>query len=187
LGYVPVDVTPETGAGTSKLGELFYSASLSFFGKNSMTISTGSERRSGEDRRIGKGPLRSRLRFDGMRQSVRRMADRRRPVALDRYNPSLFVAIMIVLSLCLLDAMLTLMLIDRGAYELNPLMAYYLTDGPRVFLLVKYGLTALAVLLIVLADHTLPARYRMPVGILPIMGAFLGGVVIWELCLLSGW
>jgi hypothetical protein len=152
-----------------------------------MAINTDIERRSGGDRRICKGFFGKPLRFEGKRRSVRRAADRRRLVALDRYRPSLFVAAMIVLSLSLLDAMLTLMLIDRGAYELNPLMAYYLTHGPRIFLLVKYGLTVLAVFLVVLADHTLTTRHRMFAGILPVIGTVLGGVVIWELFLLSGW
>lgn len=152
-----------------------------------MAIHTGIERRSGKDRRICKHFFRKRLRFEGKRQSVRRASDRRRFVALDRYKPSLFAAVMIVLGLSLLDATLTLILIGRGAYELNPLMAYYLTHGPRVFLLVKYGLSVSAVFLIVLADHALTTRHRLFAGILPVIGTVLGGVVIWELCLLSGW
>jgi hypothetical protein len=93
---------------------------------------------------------------------------------------------MIVLSLSMLDAMLTLMLIDQGANELNPLMAYYLAIGPRVFFLVKYGLTVLVILLIVLADHALKDRFRLFAGLLPVVVTMMSCVVIWELWLLSG-
>ena len=87
--------------------------------------------------------------------AVRRTEDRQRIVALDRYQPSLFAGIMLVLCLSLLDAMLTLILIAQGARELNPVMQFYLSHGPQVFLLVKYGLTAFSVIIIVLLKESL--------------------------------
>jgi hypothetical protein len=146
----------------------------------------GLERRSGQDRRERSFPLLKKLYFKGMRISVRRAADRKRIVALDQYKPSLFIGIMIVLSLSLLDALLTLILIAQGARELNPVMRYYLSHGPQVFLLVKYGLTALSVLIIVLLNETLITRYRIGTGmLLHVFTALFGSVVIWELYLLS--
>jgi hypothetical protein len=152
--------------------------------RESMAINAGFERRSGNDRRKRKHPSPKRMCFKGMRQCVRRAEDRRRIVALDRYKPSLFVAIMIVLVLSLSDAMLTLMLTSRGAEELNPLMAYYLTLGPHVFLLVKYGITVLSLLIIVLTHQALIAHNQLFAGILPFYVTLLGCVVIWELYLL---
>ena len=93
---------------------------------------------------------------------------------------------MIILSLSLLDGLLTLILIAEGARELNPVMQYYLSHGPEVFLLIKYGLTALSVLIIVLVKETLITRYRIGTGILlHVFAAFFGSVVIWEFYLLS--
>lgn len=120
-----------------------------------------------------------------MRTSVRRMADRDRIVVFDRYRPSLVILALTVMALSLLDAVLTLTLIAQGAHELNPVMRYYLTHGPRVFLLVKYGMTALSVLIIVVAYETITTRYRLCAGILPICAATFGGVVIWEVYLLT--
>lgn len=146
----------------------------------------GLERRSGQDRRENGLPVFKRLYFKGMRSSVRRAGDRQRIVALDRYQPSLFVGIMVVLCLSLLDAMLTLILIAQGASELNPVMRYYLSHGPQVFLLAKYGLTALSVLIIVLLKESLITRYRIGTGmLLHVFAAFFGSVVIWEFYLLS--
>ena len=144
------------------------------------------DKRSGQDRRDNPMPLFKRLFFNGMRELVRRAEDRKRIVALDRYQPSLFIGIMIILSLSLLDGLLTLILIAEGARELNPVMQYYLSHGPEVFLLIKYGLTALSVLIIVLVKETLITRYRIGTGILlHVFAAFFGSVVIWEFYLLS--
>ena len=146
----------------------------------------GPERRSAEDRRR-KQPLRiNNLILKGKRRSIRRAADREKIVALDYYSQSLFIGIAIVLGLSLLDALLTLMLLAKGAQELNPVMAYYLTHGPRVFLFVKYGLTALSVWLIVLLNDTLASRYRIGSEmVLHVFAAFFGSAVLWQLYLLS--
>ncbi len=151
-----------------------------------MTRVAGLERRSGQDRRENERPVFKKLYVKGMRESVRRTEDRQRIVALDLYKPSLFIGIMIVLCLSLLDALLTLMLIAQGARELNPVMQYYLSHGPQVFLLAKYGLTAFSVLIIVLLKESFITRYRIGTGmLLHVFTAFFGSVVIWEFYLLS--
>ena len=146
----------------------------------------GLERRSGQDRRDRQEPLLKGLFFSGVRESVRRAEDRKRIVFLDRYDPSMLIPIILVLILSLLDAALTLILIARGARELNPVMQYYINHGPKVFLLVKYGLTAASVLIIVLIYESLASRYRLRSTILPVFAAVFGCVVLWELYLLFG-
>jgi hypothetical protein len=151
-----------------------------------MRETTRPERRSGEDRRKRNRSFLKDLILIGKRRSIRRAADRRKIVALDQYSPSLLFGILSVLSLSLLDALLTLILVSRGAHELNPIMAYYLSHGTLAFLLVKYGLTALAVILIVLLNEALAARYRLGNGIvLHLFAACFGSVVIWQFYLLS--
>jgi hypothetical protein len=150
-----------------------------------MTSHDRLERRSGQDRRDHQMPIAKRLFFQGIRESVRRAEDRKRIVFMDRYKPSLLIGTMIILSLSLLDALFTLILIEQGASELNPVMRYYLSHGPQVFLLVKYGLTAFSVFIIVVAHENITHRYRLSAGIFPLFAALFGGVVIWELYLLS--
>jgi hypothetical protein len=151
-----------------------------------MTLLAVLERRAGRDRREHRLPFFKMLYFKGMRTSMRRAEDRRRIVAFDRYKPSLFIGIMIVLGLSLLDALLTLILIAHGARELNPVMRYYLSHGPQVFLLVKYGLTVSSVLIIVLIKESLLTRYQIATGkLLYVFAGFFCGVVIWEFYLLS--
>jgi hypothetical protein len=120
-----------------------------------------------------------------MRAGGRRAVDRRRIVVFDRYPPSLILLSAVVLMLSLLDAVFTLILIAQGAQELNPVMNYFLSRGPHLFLVVKYGLTALSVLIVVVAHEAILSRYRAGVGILPVFAALFGAVVVWELYLLS--
>ena len=150
-----------------------------------MTHYSGIERRSGEDRRQYPRPSLRGLFYRGMRETARREEDRRRIVTFDRYQPTLLIAVGLVLALSLLDALLTLVLISQGASELNPVMHYCLSHGPEIFLVVKYGLTALSVMIIVIAKEPITVRYRSSTGILHLFAAVFGAVVIWEFYLLT--
>ena len=142
------------------------------------------ERRTGQDRRLSQIKFYKFFLFGGNRRMVRRVDDRKRITILDLYEPTLLFSVMTVLCLSLLDGMLTLLLVARGAVELNPVMQYYLTLGPATFVLVKYGLTALALLLLVVL-HTIAYKdHRIGIYLLPFCKLTFGSVVIWELYLL---
>jgi hypothetical protein len=85
--------------------------------------------------------------------------------ALDWHHPQwLAVAMLIVLFSCA-DAFLTLMLIDRGAYEVNPLMAPLVGGSALAFAMVKIGLTSGGVILLTLLAR-MKAFGRLPVSLL---------------------
>jgi len=140
------------------------------------------ERRSGKDRRQ-KG-------FKGIfyyrrRRFVRRASDRRKIVLLDKYNGSVLGLMGVVLLLSLIDAWFTLILIDRGAVELNPVMDFYLKLGPAIFVWVKYMLTAVSVSLIVVFNYAFIPSFKIVVG--DLLKLFVGGfaaVISWEVFLL---
>jgi hypothetical protein len=142
------------------------------------------ERRSGQDRRQSQVRWYKFFLFPGNREMVRRVADRKRIILLDRYDPSLLFSVMIVLCLSLMDGTLTLLLMARGALELNPVMRYYLTLGPVTFLMVKYGITALALLILVGLHNITFSDHRIGIFLLPFCKLTFGSVVIWELFLL---
>lgn len=149
-----------------------------------MNQDLASERRSGKDRRQRQTRWYKFFLLGGNRQKVRRIDDRKRVIMLDSYEPALLFSIMTVLCLSLMDGTLTLMLIARGAVELNPVMRYYLTLGPATFLAVKYGITASA-LLILVGLHTITfADQRVGIFLLPFFKLTFGSVVIWQLFLL---
>jgi hypothetical protein len=151
-----------------------------------MTVYNGLERRSGKDRRKGQFSALKKLFSKGSRESMRRAEDRNSFVVFDRYKKSLVVAILIVLSLSLVDALLTLILISHGANEFNPVMQYYLNCGTDEFVLVKFGLTLFPLLIILFAKEALITRYHINVSIFfHLFAAFFVLVIVWEIYLLS--
>ncbi len=106
------------------------------------------EKRSSIDRRKKNSPLFSKYLLVGRRTKPRREADRLRPQNVDRYSSKILAIIIGILALSMLDALFTLFLIDNGAKEVNPLMAYYLDLSPELFVFIKYFLTSAAVVLI---------------------------------------
>jgi hypothetical protein len=105
--------------------------------------------------------------------------------AVDWHHPQwLAVATLIVLCCCA-DAFLTLLLLGRGASEVNPLMAPLVGGSSLVFALVKIGITSTGVVLL-----TQLARIRafggLPVGvILYCVLALYCALIVYELRLLD--
>ena len=144
---------------------------------------TISERRSGQERRKSQKRWHKFLLFGGNRQMVRRVNDRRRINLLDRYKPTLLFSFMTVLCLSLIDGTLTLILVEQGAQELNPVMRYYLAHGPATFLMTKYGVTALALFVLVVLHNNIVSGHRIGF-LLPFCKLTFRSVVIWEIFLL---
>ena len=143
------------------------------------------EKRSGKDRRTHRFPKLKYLLFAGRRSRARREEDWPNAFYFDRYSSSIFAAIVLILLLSVLDAVLTLYLLDHGSRELNPIMSYFLKYGPFVFMGAKYFLTCLGVVLLLLFRNTLRKRSVTHARNIfsYIIGAFTT-VVIWELCLI---
>jgi hypothetical protein len=99
------------------------------------------DRRSGKERRAKRGFRFKKLFMNGRREEIRRRDDQSKIFLVDRYSSSIFAAIVLILLLSVIDALLTLILIDHGAHEINPLMAYLLEIEPKIFMTVKYLLT----------------------------------------------
>lgn len=146
---------------------------------------TSPERRRGPDRRtrvarsLVYGSLHPR-RLGPRRDGERSLG------AIDWHHPWWLAVATLIVSLCAGDAVLTVMLIDRGAYELNPLLAPLIGGSGVLFALVKVGATGIGVVLLTLLSR-FKAFGRLPVPIL-LYGVLAGyGVLIaYELRLL-GW
>ena len=141
-------------------------------------------RLAGDRRRKALPPLRY-LIAGGRRRAVRRVEDSHRIVLLDRYSPKLFAAILGILCLSLLDAVLTLYLVEQGSSELNPVMDYFLKKGPLVFTVAKYLLTCIAVIIfLVLANSVVPRSNFRAKKLFPYALLAFGVVIAWELILI---
>ena len=142
--------------------------------------------RSGKDRRTKSGFNIRSLLFGGKREKIRRQEDKRRIFYIDHYSPKLFIIIVSILFLCALDALLTLFLLHRGAYEVNPLMSFFLEFGPYTFFVSKYLLTIVSVIILLIFRNINLRMIKISTrSVLHIMAVFYIAVVAWELYLIS--
>jgi len=116
-------------------------------------IETLNENRDSDDRR----EFSWRTVFFGFIRSRRR--DTRRdneeaPLYTDWHHPWLFFLATGTMILSCMDAFFTLQLLDRGAIELNPVMATMIGKGTLAFAATKMLLTGLGILVLVFLSQT---------------------------------
>jgi hypothetical protein len=144
----------------------------------------GAERRASERRQQGlrallHGSLRPR------RHGPRRAGDRAAS-AIDWHHAQwLAIALLIVLCSCG-DAFLTLLLVERGAREVNPVMAPLVAGSAAAFAGVKIALTGVGVVLLTQLAR-IRAFGRIPVGVvLYLVLAIYSALIFYEFHLLGG-
>ncbi|MEJ2285789.1 MAG: DUF5658 family protein [Desulfobacterales bacterium] len=143
------------------------------------------ERRCGKDRRQKNNAQFKYFLVNGRRELARRDEDKARYYFFDRYNQRMFAAITVILMLSIFDALLTLILIERGSSELNPVMAYFLDHGPLPFIIAKYLLTSFGVLVLLIFKNVFLNRINMHTHSLFACVIFaFSTVIVWELFLL---
>jgi hypothetical protein len=101
-----------------------------------------SDRREFGWRTVFYGFLRSR------RRDLRRDVDAE-ILFLDRHHPWLFFLAVGTMIFSCLDAFMTLQLIDRGMYEVNPVMRAILGHGTTAFAVSKMAMTGTSILMLV--------------------------------------
>jgi hypothetical protein len=145
-----------------------------------------SDKRSGIDRRR---QTRINIRLlvgNGNRRNIRRQKDRGHIFLVDRYSAGLFLAIVGILFLCITDAVLTLFLLNHGAHEINPLMAYLLNIGPSAFIIPKYGITMTATFCLFMFRGVVIQKLHLSTHTLLYLLAWVYVAVVgWELYLVS--
>ena len=136
------------------------------------------DKRLGSDRR--KTPTRPWDAFPpaGQRMAARRASEHRRPYFVDRFSSAMFIVVLTLIVASIVDAILTIRLLEAGAKEINPLMDRLLDHGIRTFLLGKYVLTVGGLpLLLIFKNHYLFGT-RIRVGYLIPMAVALYVVLI---------
>jgi hypothetical protein len=93
--------------------------------------------------------------FKPRRRNPSRRLDDSRFHSLDWYSAHLLAAAIGILLLSVVDAFMTLMLLEGGAYEVNPIMGVFIYRSVAVFAAMKMGMTSVSIILMVVL-----ARYR---------------------------
>jgi hypothetical protein len=142
------------------------------------------ERRRGADRRTRVARALVYGSFNPRRLGPRRSGEVS-VAAIDWYHPWWLAVATLILALCASDAVLTVVLISRGAYELNPVLAPLISGSGVLFVVVKIGLTGAGVVFLTLLARV-KAFGRMPVALLLYcVLAGYGVLVAYELHLLG--
>ncbi|HKZ72644.1 MAG TPA: DUF5658 family protein [Steroidobacteraceae bacterium] len=106
-------------------------------------------------------------------------------VAVDWHDARWLAVAMLILMLSCADAMLTLMLLQWGAYEANPVMAPLVHGSGVAFAVVKLGLTGTGVVVLT-ALARMRAFGRLPIGIV-LYGVLIayGALIAYEVWMLG--
>lgn len=118
------------------------------------------------------------------RRAGRRASDTLYPI-VDWHSPRLLIPVLTILALCVLDGMLTIVLMKHGADELNPVMALFLPNKLLWFALVKLALTSVGVCVLVACSRMRVFR-RIPgeVFVYAVLGAYVW-LITYELRMLE--
>ena len=122
--------------------------------ENSLQAEPPEDKRTQPDRRKQPTSPWGALPPAGHRTRNRRADEHRRPYFVDRFPPALLAFLLMLLIASLVDAVLTIRLIESGGGEINPVMNRLLEHGVLPFLLGKYLLTVIGLP----ADRTQPTR-----------------------------
>jgi len=145
---------------------------------------TATERRTEQDRRHHSWRTVS---YCGVRGRGRRLEARRdgHNYYLDWYKPSLVFTGLVVLLLSCLDALFTLILLSRGAYEANALMAHLLETSDVIFVVTKVTITAIGIVFLLMHSHFRLLNVTSGKHILQFLIPVYGLLIIYELFLLG--
>ncbi len=117
---------------------------------NEENNSNDEEQRQQTDRRQEPTPFLSRHTFRGRRRQARRTEEQEN-YYVDRIHPTMYKYLWGLLGLALIDGLATLYEVYRlGATEANPIMASLLNIGEAWFLVIKYSVTVVALLVLLL-------------------------------------
>jgi len=135
------------------------------------------DRRNFSWRTVQSGFLRSR------RRDIRRVTEEE-PLFTDWHHPWLFFLATGIMLFSAMDAFMTLQLLDRGAIEINPMMAAVIGKSTLTFAVTKMALTGVCVLALVFLSR---ARFlnRIRTGlVLTMFFSFYAILVCYEFVLL---
>jgi hypothetical protein len=126
------------------------------------TPPTSAERRTVRDRRAQATVPFSLASMRGSRKTIRRKEDTNTHYA-DLYSTDEVLLFILILMLSVADAFFTLELIGGRMKEWNSVMAYYLELGPLPFVIIKYLMTAVGLIFLIINKNSALFHRRIKV------------------------
>jgi hypothetical protein len=138
------------------------------------------ERRFFKDRRRQPTPLISRYTLWGRRKTLRRKEDQERGGYVDRYDSSLLFFIVLIVGLNALDSLFTIIILDCGGREINPIVRSAIEVYGDQFWVWKFMIVS--VNLILLCLHS---RFRYVNRIILYISILYLGIISYQVFLMN--
>jgi hypothetical protein len=116
------------------------------------------DNRNLKDRRRKPTPTLSGYIFSGRRQGFRRQSDQEIGGYVDRYSPKLFFFFVLILGLNMLDAVFTMMILDSGGWEFNPIVSAIMNIHGYRFWIWKFAIVSFSLSLLCLHSKFRPVE-----------------------------
>ncbi len=131
------------------------------------------------DRRKKPTPILSRYTLCGRRHSFRRMEDQQKGGYVDRYGQMVFCCLLLIAGLNILDAFFTIIILESGGTELNPLVQWAIDSFGHHAWSLKFAIVSCSAILLCLHCH-----FRMGKVFIMFTAALFSGIVMYQLMLL---
>jgi len=136
------------------------------------------ETRTLKDRRKHPTPAISRFTLWGRRKTFRRKEDQERRGYVDRYDFGLLILMTLAVGLNVLDALFTMMILDDGGWEINPVVGSVIQLYGDRFWVWKFGIVSFSLTLL-----CLHSKFRLVVPIILGITAISGTVILYQIFL----
>jgi hypothetical protein len=114
-----------------------------------------------KDRRKQPAPALSRFTLWGRRRTFRRKEDQERGGYVDQYHSGLLILLLLPIGLNILDALFTMMILDDGGLEINPVVSSVIQLMRDRFWVWKFAIVSIPLILL-----CLHSKFRL---VLPVM------------------
>jgi len=160
-------------------------ASILQFGMIAMSIKSNAllgktERRSFRDRRSQPTPLLSRYTLWGRRKTLRRKEDQERGGYVDRYDSRLLFFIVLIVGLNVLDSLFTMIILDCGGWEINPIVCMAIEVYGDQFWVWKFMIVS--VNLVLLCLHS---RFRYVNRVISYITILYLGIIFYQVFIMN--
>ena len=139
----------------------------------------GIDKRTTKDRRKQPTPALSRYTFFGQRGTIRRKSDQQGGGYVDRYSSSLFFFLVAIVGLNVLDAFLTLLILDLRGWKANPVVRSVIDLYGTKFWVWKFSIVSVSLALL-----CLHSRFRLVREIIIAVSCLYIAVVAYQIFLI---
>jgi Domain of unknown function (DUF5658) len=137
-----------------------------------------SDRRVLKDRRKQPTPGLSTFTLWGQRRAFRREEDKKRGGYVDRYSSGLLFLLISVVGLNVLDALFTMMILEDGGWEVNPVVRSVILVYGDGFWVWKFAIVSVPLILL-----CLHSRFRLVIPIILGIGSISIIVILYQILL----